>query len=84
MGSLETLRVANFSRAYGNSSLWEFGVEMLAPKSKMGSHFLASVLYPVRRYPVRRYPVRGIPLEVSRTLSGIPLACLVSRKEVSR
>ena len=45
MGSLETLRVANFSRAYGNSSLWEFGVEMLAPKSKMGSHFLASVLY---------------------------------------
>ena len=34
MGSLETLRVANFSRAYGNSSKWES--EALLEKRKYG------------------------------------------------
>ena len=41
----ESKSVANFSRENGHSSKWGFGAEMLAQKTKMGSHFLASILY---------------------------------------
>ena len=41
----ESKSVANFSRENGDSRKWGFGVKMLAQKTKMGSHLLASVLY---------------------------------------